>query len=300
MRQRVWAVVGAGLILLAARSAADDPPAESAAVVTDATGKEVELTAVKLTTGTRRLAWLADPKGATDDARKGPLALEVREPHSTTFTKGVLTLIPVSGVQSVRYDYDKHLMAVSVKGLNDPITGTLQFKGINVLALEGSAGGVPAKYTGGVPGAAGIKGVAFPGARPLPVRPTGGAAWGVQIIQPAAKDPTLPARNLKPLFAFPGGVEVLLDALPVRKGDPVNLTGAGVKRLEVLAVDPNTQFAAVEVQPEDGPERVAAVPLTLEHDKKTGTLIGWLGEVEAGWKLFPLHAVKVITPDAKK
>src|SRR5438093_716201 len=105
MRHRVWALVGAGLILLAARATADDP-AGPAAVVTDAAGKDVELTTVKLTTGTRRLAWLADPKGATDDARKGPLALEVREPHSTTFTKGVLTLIPVSAVASVRYEYD--------------------------------------------------------------------------------------------------------------------------------------------------------------------------------------------------
>ncbi|HJZ53470.1 MAG TPA: hypothetical protein VKE74_00840, partial [Gemmataceae bacterium] len=243
--------------------------------------------------------WLADPKGATEDARKGPLALEVREPYSTTFTKGIVTLLPASSIRSIHYEYEKQLMSVAVNGLNDPISGTLQYRGINVIALEGDAGGVPAKFTGGAPGT-GIKKVVFSGSKPLAVRPSGGAAWAVQITQPQANNPTLPARNLKPLFAFPGGVEMLLDAIPVRKGDPLGLTGAGVKRVEVLAVDPNTQMAALEVQPDDGPERVVVIPLTLEQDKRTGTLLGLLGEVDAGWKLFPLHTIKVITSDTKK
>jgi hypothetical protein len=302
MRQRARAVIGAGLLgglaLLAARSAADEP-AGGGVVVTDAADKKVTLDTFKLTAGARRLAWLADPKGTSDDAKKGPLALELREPHSTTFTKGVLTLVPLSSVESVRYEYDKQLLSVSVKGLAEPLPGTLQFKGINVLALEGSAGGIPTKYSGGVPGT-GIKGLAFPGAKPLPARPTGGAARAVQIVQPLAKNPTLVVRNLKPLFAFPGGSEVLLDALPVRKGDPLAFTGPGPKRVEVLAVDPNTQLAAFEVTPDDGPERVVVVPLTLEHDKRTGTLVGLVGEVDAGWKLFPLHTIKSVAPEAKK
>jgi hypothetical protein len=304
MRFRVWSVVAAALVgsfALAGQSqlSAVERGDEPAAIVTDAAGKDVEFDSLKWTAGARRLGWLADPKGATEDAKKGPLALEVREPHSTTFTKGVVTLLPVSSVRSIRYEYEKQLMAVSVNGLTEPVSGTLQYRGINVIGLEGDAGGVPAKYSGGVPGM-GIKKVVFSGSKPLAARPSGGAAWAVQIIQPQANHPTMPARNLKPLFTFPGGVEVLLDAIPVRKGDPVALSGAGVKRLEVLAVDPNTQMAALEVQPDDGPERVIVVPLTLEQDKRTGTLVGLLGEVDAGWKLFPLHAIKVITSDPKK
>ena len=59
-------------------------------------------------------------------------------------------------------------------------------------------------------------------------------------------------------------------------------------------------FSHLEVQPDEGPERVVAVPLTLEQNGRTGTLVGLLGEVDAGWKLFPLHAIKVMTLDAKK
>ena len=134
--------------------------------VTDAAGKEVELATLKWTAGVRRLVWLADPNGATEDAKKGPLALEVREPHSTTFTKGVVTLLPVSSIRSIHYEYEKQQMAVSVNGLDDPISGTLQYRGINVIGLEGDAGGVPAKYSGGVPGT-GVKKVVFSGSKPL-------------------------------------------------------------------------------------------------------------------------------------
>ena len=55
---------------------AADPDAP--VVVVDSGGKEIKLKAAKMTAGFHRLAWLADPKGTTDDARKGPLALELR------------------------------------------------------------------------------------------------------------------------------------------------------------------------------------------------------------------------------
>ena len=55
-------------------------------------------------------------------------------------------------------------------------------------------------------------------------------------------------------------------------------------------------MAAMEVTWEGGSERVIAVPLALEHEKRTGTLIGLVGEVDHGWKLFPLHAIKMVKP----
>ena len=59
MRRAFWVagvVLTAGLTGAATRQ--DDPPG-SEAVVTDVSGNEVKLTGAKLTTGTRRLAWLA-------------------------------------------------------------------------------------------------------------------------------------------------------------------------------------------------------------------------------------------------
>jgi hypothetical protein len=52
----------------------------------------------------------------------------------------------------------------------------------------------------------------------------------------------------------------------------------------------------MEVETEGGPERLIAAPLTLEQQQRTGILIGLIGEVDHGWKLFPLHALKVVKP----
>ncbi|HEY2909654.1 MAG TPA: hypothetical protein VGI99_05385, partial [Gemmataceae bacterium] len=160
------------------------------------------------------------------------------------------------------------------------------------LSVEAKAGDVPAKFTGGAKG--GFQSIAFPGARPLSPRPAA-AKWSVQIEQPAAMDPILNVRNLKALYAFPGGAEHLADALPVRKGEPLQLN-AKIKKLEIVAVDPNTKMAAMELLLDGGTERLIAIPLTLEQGKRTGTLTGLVGEVDSGWKFFPLHTVKVIKP----
>lgn len=271
---------------------ADDPPAAGTAVVTDGSGKEVKLAGVKVTAGTRRLGWLIDPKGTTDDAKKGPLALEVREPDSTAYQKGVVTLVPLASVESVKYEADK--MTVAVKGLKDPLVGTTQFKGINVVALEGDAGGAVGKFSGGV-AKGGFKAVTFAGAKLLPERKPGGTNWAVTVDHPKANNPTLTVRNLRALYSFPGGAEQLVRALPVRKDMPLMFDGT-LKKFEPLAVDTNAKMAAAEVQVGDGPERLVAIPLTWDLDKRTGTLVGLLGEVDAGWKLFPLHTVKVVKP----
>ena len=123
----------------------------------------------------------------------------------------------------------------------------------------------------------------------------------MQIIQPKANNPTIKAKNLRVLYQFKDGTQQLLDAVPVRKGPPVPFD-AKLSRFELLANDTNTgrNFAAAEVEV-DKTEKIIAIPLTTEQEnKQPGTLVGFLGEVEAGYKLFPLHTVKVIVPLSKK
>jgi hypothetical protein len=103
-------------------------------------------------------------------------------------------------------------------------------------------------------------------------------------------NPTLKASNFKFLYHFPGGVDVLTDSVATHKGEPLKLDDA-VKSYTTLAVDANTQVIAAEVQVGET-ERVVVIQPHMEKDGKTGTLAGLLGEVEAGWKLFPLHTVK--------
>ena len=289
MSRRVWAVVGVMLAgwLAGALSQAAEAPAE--AVVIDAEGKEVKVSGLKFMIGTRRLAWLADPNGATEDAKKGPLALELREPHSTTYSKGIITFVPLSAVESIKYDYEKQVASVSVKGLTEPLAGTLQYKGINVLGFDGTVDGKVTKFSGGAFTKGNIKAVDFPGAAAAPAR-KGGSAWAVQIDQAKAMNPTLKASNFKFLYQFPGGVDLLTDAAHTHKSEPLKMDDA-VKSYTTLAVDPNTYVIAAEVQIGES-ERVIVIPPEMEKDGKKGTLVGLLGEVEAGWKLFPLHTIK--------
>jgi hypothetical protein len=284
---RLWAVAGLALALgIGAASRAAEAPA--GAEVSDADGKDVKVTGLKFGLGTRRLAWLADPSGETDDAKKGPLALEVREPHSTTYKQGVVTLVPLASVESVKYDYDKKLARVAVKGLPEPLVGTLEYQGLNVLAFSGTAGGKAATFRGGGLTKGSIKAVVFPDARPLPGR-KGLSAWQVQIDQPKAMNPTLKVGELKFLYQLPGGAEVLSDSAAAHKGEPLRLD-ASVRSYTRFALDPNSRVVVADVAGDK--ERVVVIPPTTEKDGKAATLAGVLGEVEAGWKLFPLHTIK--------
>src|SRR5262245_48327472 len=221
LRGVVGAILLGGFAVLFAR--ADDPPATEPVVVVDSAGKEIKLTKVKFNTGTRKLGWLPEKT----------VALEVREPNSTVYLKGVVTLVPLASVESITYEPGK--ATVAVKGLSAPLVGSTEYKGFSTIGFEGDSGGVVGKFAGGVP-KSGIKSVTFPGAKPLPERKPGALAWSVTVDQPKGGNPAHTVRDLKVLYALPGGVEQLADALPVRKGDPLKLDGS-LKRLEVLAVD---------------------------------------------------------------
>jgi hypothetical protein len=273
---------------------ADDPTTDETVSILNTDGKEIKATGLKFTTGSHRLVWLADPNGTSEDARKGPLALEVREMQSTTFTKGVVTYVAFSHLESIKYDYENKVVNLNVKGLKEPLRGTLQYKGLNSLSFSGSVDDKTASFSAGVPGKSAVKALTFPSAKTLPEPKKTGTAWAIQIVHPAEKDPTLTVRNLRVLYHYAGGIEKLEDGIPVRKGALLPLNGT-VKRFEILATDPNTNIAAAEVDTTTAAERLIAIPLTQELDKKPGTLIGFIGEVDAGWKMFPLHTIKVIT-----
>lgn len=266
-------------------------------VVTDIDGKETRLTAAKLTpAGTRRMGWLADPKGTTPDEKLGPLAIEVREVESTTLKLGVLTFIPAASLETAKYDYEKRTATLSLKGAKEPVIGTLQFTKLNVLGISGTVDGKATTFSAGVPGKAAVKSITFPDAKALPA-PKAGITWAVQITQKEPLNPTLKVRNLKALYHFTDGSESLSD-LPVRKGPSLPFDDK-LTRFEILANDPNTNFATAEVEV-GGMEKVIVIPLTMEKDKRTGTLTGLLGEEDTGYKLFPLHTIKVVKPFVKK
>jgi hypothetical protein len=286
------AAIFAGALLVQA-----DEPVAGGAIVVDADGREHTLTQVKFGAGTKRLAWLADPNGTTDDAKKGPLALEFREPNSTTLLKGVVTLVPVASIESVEFDQAKQEVTLSVKGLQQRLVGILFDRRVNGLGVSGQEDGKAATYRGGAIGKSSVKSMSFGGAQ-SPPKLKRQTTWNVQIVQPKANNPTVVVRNLKVLIGRSAGAEKLVDGLPVRKGEPINFD-TKLKRLEILAHDQVTDVVAAEVEA-GGPERTIIIPHILEQDGKPGTVVGLLGEVDAGWKLFPLHTIKLITPSKRK
>lgn len=292
-----WCWCSALVVCLASVLPADEPAKSPTAVtVTDLDGKETKVAGAKLTVGTRRLAWLADPK-ATGDEKLGPLALKVREPVSTTLVDGVLTLVPVTHVESAKYDYEKLTVAYALKGAREPVVGTLQFKGLNTLGIaDPKATAKAAPLVAGVPGKAAVKSVAFPDAKPVPALKAG-TEWDVRIIQKEPANPVVKVRNIKVLYHHPDGTERLAGELPARKGAAVPLDEK-LKRLEVLATDTNTHFAVIEVEA-GGPERLVAVPLTTGPEKDAAAVVGLIGEVDVGYKLFPLHTIKSVGPAGK-
>lgn len=294
-------------------AAADDPPNEpktptgriDEVMVTDLDGQEYRVTGATFGTGTRRLTWLADPQAPDPDSRSGPLALAFREPNSTTYVNGVLTLIPLRHVESLRYDYERQLVTLTVKGAKEPLVGSLEYAGVNVLGITGRVDGQTRSFAAGVRGKAAVKVVTFPDPVPVPQVPAGAATrgWSVRLVasKKAAGPEPLPliVRDLRPLVVLPGGAEQRLDTLPRRKGPPL-VFDAHLKRLELLAWDPDRGAAVAEVEAADGSEQVIVIPLRNEGEKPAPTLAGLLGAVEVGYKLFPLHTVRTITPYERK
>jgi len=159
MHRRGWLVVA---MMLLTNGAA--PAGESPLVIVDAGGKDVKLKTWRLTTGVRRL-----PIGD-----KGPPYLEFRDEHSTTYQAGILTLVPITSLRRLDYDYEKKTVTavVGTAGKDTTLTGTTRYTGINRLTIEGDAdlgelGFASVKFQGGNP-KGGIRGVRFPMPEPLP------------------------------------------------------------------------------------------------------------------------------------
>ena len=53
--------------------------------------------------------------------------------------EGIVTLVPISSVESLRYDFDKEHVTIGVKGLSQPLMGALFYPRINVIGLSGTS-----------------------------------------------------------------------------------------------------------------------------------------------------------------
>ncbi len=284
---------------------ADEPPKPDAAagalVVVDSAGKEQKVTGWKFTVGTRRLSWLgpaADKeKPEKPAAPGGPEALEFRDDDSTLYENGILTLIPLDRLRSLDWDNDKEEVTAHVaagpKTIDDvTLTGPTGYKGINKVVLEaevdkGEMGVAEFKYLGGIP--KGIRGLRFPSATEPPSAPAGRTATVTTVYK--EKKTTCKVADLQPLYRTAGG-EQLSPVLWFKKTLKVD-----VSKIQKITANDSEDEPAWTVTDKDGEQTLTPL-LKTTIDGKPAELVGLLGRVPAGYKLFPVHTISEVQFEA--
>lgn len=300
---------------LFALAAEDKPTATEGGllVVVDAAGKEQKLKTWKFTEGVRRLGWLSSAKTADslDDAGKdktaapkgkrqpstGPEALVLRAEMEIEYADGVQTLIPLAHLRSIDFDNEMDTVTAQVGEGEavEKITGSTKYKRINKLVIEaevdrGDLGIAEVKYLGGVP--RGIRGVRFPASKGLPPLPQGRR---MLVVSADGKSKTTQHKvvDLLPLYRLPSGGEKLLPTIMFRK--TLKLEVGKIKKI-VAAGD----SGAWQVTMKDGGEETLTLLETIPYEGKSARLLGFVGRVPVGYKLFPASAIAEITFDAEE
>jgi hypothetical protein len=311
----------APLLLIAALTvvvaAAEDKPKPAEAgelVVLDAAGKEQKLKTWKFTEGVRRLGWLASAKAAEagDDAAKdkkaapkgtrqttaGPEALAIRTEMEIEYLEGVLTLVPLEHLHSIDFDNEMSTMTAQVGegDTTEKVAGSTKYKRINKLVIEaevdkGDLGIAEIKYLGGVP--RGIRGVRFPAPKAAPPLPQGRR---VLVVSADGKNKTSQHKvvDLMPLYRLPDGGEKLLPTVMFRK--TLKLDVGKIKKIVAAGGDQG----GWQVTRKDGEEETLTLRETIPYEGKEARLLGFVGRVRVGYKLFPASAIAEITFDAEE
>ena len=215
-------------------------------------------------------------------------------------SKGVVTLVPLARLRAVRFDAEKGTMtavvAVGTKADDEvSLTGTTRYKGINKLVLEaevdkGAAGVATLTYQGGV-AKGGIRSVTFPAPK-AEVGKAGRPAVVVSVDDDVKK--SHPVSDLMALYRLPDGGEKVLPTLLFKKTLKLDFA-----KIESVAVTGDKDADAVwRVVQKDGEETSLTPVGTLTVDGRTATLLGLVGKVPAGYKLFPLRRIHTIAFDS--
>lgn len=275
-------ILGLGLVAVVA---AESP------VVTDQAGKDVTLKKYKIVGGLRKMNWVEGK----------PEAFEIREFNSTTFKDGILTWVPLSRIESIQYDYRKDVATMSVKvaGIEKPLAGSTRFKDINAITIEaeidqGAAGVVDLRFRGGLMDG-GIKGVKFPNAKPMEKAPEG-AVFSL-VVPPEGKGTAGPTvqtvRNIQALYRA-GAEETPLSYLMFKKTLKVELSN--IQKMTVSGYNAKDRTAECELKMKDGTDLSVTLLSVITVDGKTLSLMGLLGDVPAGQRLFPVHTFTEFQP----
>lgn len=268
---------------------------DASPIVIDSSGKELTLKKWKIVAGTRKLPWVEGK----------PEVFEIRELGSTSFKDGIVTLVSLSRIQEVAWDYEKETMTVRVAGLEKPLIGTTKYKDINVLTIEaevdqGKSGVADLRFRGG-PIKGGIRGIKFPNAK-APERMREPGSVFAFTVPPVAKSKAGPAvyqaSGIQALYRTSSTEEKPLSYLMFKKTLKVEL--ANISQLTVGTYNAKDHTAECELKQKDGMDLSVTLLTAFPIDGKPATLLGFLGVVPAGYRLFPIYTISQFNPAVEK
>jgi hypothetical protein len=283
-----------------------DAPEAGTLVVVDNAGKKHTLKKWEFLQGTERLSWLAPApkkkgpdkkgkKGARPKGPRGPEVLAFREEASTDLRIGVLTYVLLDRIRSIEYDKKKQTVTVRIAkpggeaDEEEVLTGSTAYPGVNRLTIEadadlGELGVAKVKFQGGTP--KGVRSIQFP--TPKAPAPAKGRLGRVTL---ADKDHTVfKVTDLQPLYLLANGEVRRIPTLLFRKTVKI-----GLDKIRRLSFVENEEKGAggldYEVALAGGKEHtLTLLNRTSPLDGKAARLLGFVGQVHAGYKLFPLRA----------
>jgi hypothetical protein len=278
--------------------------ADSWRLLVDAQTK-IPLQNARFTAGTRHLDWLIEEQksAAAKTKNAGPEYLEFREEKSTTFKDGIVTWIPLASLAGLEYDHDKKLVRAAVRqpdGKDLALVGSTKFVGFNKFNVEGAVGEMRIGVEGMLQLQDGLmkvpfRGLVHEGAHPTDP-PTG---RGAMVIAQDKEKSEHNVRGLAALYAVNKGHK-LASVLMFQKIGQVDLAKITVLR-QVPAAKKQTLSHDYDVTQGNGEkEHLTLLDKTQLGDNQPATLLGLVGRVPAGLKLFPPHTLAEVRFEDQK
>jgi hypothetical protein len=206
----------------------------------------------------------------------------------------VLTPSPLDRLRSLDYDNDKETVTARVAGSDEVLTGTTKYRRINKLVIEaevdrGEQGVAEIKFLGGLP--RGIRGVRFPPPKAPAAAPAGRPA--VVVSADGEAKTTHKVADLLPLYQLPDGGERLLPTLMFRK--TLKLDVAKIAKIATAGAENDPSW---QVTMKGGGDETLTLLQKIPYEGGQATLVGLVGRVPVGYKLFPVAAISEIPFDA--
>ncbi len=264
--------------------------------------KELKLIDWRFVQGTRHFSLTeAAPVKPKIKAPDLPEYLEFREDKSTTYEKGILTLVPLTSIRKISYDREKKTVAVTVVTAEDKdetLAGSTKFIGINKITIEADAlldglGAATVKFHGGVD--KGLHSITFPAPKAVAA-----AKGAVTTIIAEDKEKSKHATiELQALYQIDGQYRVLPYVM-FKKTVKIDLDKIAAMRF-VPSEDKKKVSHDFEVTLKDGAKHTLTLLTKIDlTEKKSATFEGLIGRVPAGYKLFPPHTIHELNTGAPK